>query len=316
MLLEEAEHAPELLPELAQRGVVGDHHQPVLEVREAEGLLQAVRDQRPRRVGRADLILGHPLDEGVAIFGGEGGLRILVDGAHAELAPVRGLEAQGLRLFAPALLGRLEAAREGAEVEDFDLDRAWPRGGGSSVPGGCGGGRTALYLGLAAMRTVFRPDVSWLLASAGTRRRIKAAATRAEVRIGELTSLLPSDYGRGPLWAVLGCFDERRRTAHSQPSSRTASSTRRAPTSCSTPTTRWTGIPGARRRSRGRGAEDKPILLSIGYSACHWCHVMERESFEDEEIAAPHERALRAASRWTARSGPTSTTSTWRPRWR
>jgi uncharacterized protein len=31
--------------------------------------------------------------------------------------------------------------------------------------------------------------------------------------------------------------------------------------------------------------EDKPILLSIGYSACHWCHVMERESFEDEAIA-------------------------------
>ena len=33
-------------------------------------------------------------------------------------------------------------------------------------------------------------------------------------------------------------------------------------------------------------SEDRPILLSIGYSACHWCHVMERESFEDEEIAA------------------------------
>ncbi|MGH7905183.1 MAG: thioredoxin domain-containing protein, partial [Candidatus Binataceae bacterium] len=32
-------------------------------------------------------------------------------------------------------------------------------------------------------------------------------------------------------------------------------------------------------------AEDKPILLSIGYSACHWCHVMERESFENGEIA-------------------------------
>ena len=31
--------------------------------------------------------------------------------------------------------------------------------------------------------------------------------------------------------------------------------------------------------------EDKPILLSIGYSACHWCHVMERESFEDAETA-------------------------------
>src|SRR5688572_25641377 len=31
--------------------------------------------------------------------------------------------------------------------------------------------------------------------------------------------------------------------------------------------------------------EDKPILLSIGYSACHWCHVMERESFEDGDTA-------------------------------
>src|SRR3982750_2165362 len=32
--------------------------------------------------------------------------------------------------------------------------------------------------------------------------------------------------------------------------------------------------------------ENKPILVSIGYSACHWCHVMERESFEKEAIAA------------------------------
>src|SRR5262245_54889579 len=31
--------------------------------------------------------------------------------------------------------------------------------------------------------------------------------------------------------------------------------------------------------------EQKPIFLSIGYSACHWCHVMERESFESAEIA-------------------------------
>ena len=42
----------------------------------------------------------------------------------------------------------------------------------------------------------------------------------------------------------------------------------------------------------GRGAfekaraEDKPIFLSVGYSTCHWCHVMERESFENEDIAA------------------------------
>jgi hypothetical protein len=31
--------------------------------------------------------------------------------------------------------------------------------------------------------------------------------------------------------------------------------------------------------------ENKPIFLSIGYSTCHWCHVMERESFENPEIA-------------------------------
>jgi uncharacterized protein YyaL (SSP411 family) len=31
--------------------------------------------------------------------------------------------------------------------------------------------------------------------------------------------------------------------------------------------------------------QDKPVFLSIGYSTCHWCHVMERESFEDEETA-------------------------------
>src|SRR5689334_20768649 len=32
--------------------------------------------------------------------------------------------------------------------------------------------------------------------------------------------------------------------------------------------------------------EDKPILLSVGYSACHWCHVMAHESFEDPAVAA------------------------------
>src|SRR6476620_8429429 len=32
--------------------------------------------------------------------------------------------------------------------------------------------------------------------------------------------------------------------------------------------------------------ENKPVMVSIGYAACHWCHVMERESFENEEVAA------------------------------
>ena len=42
---------------------------------------------------------------------------------------------------------------------------------------------------------------------------------------------------------------------------------------------------GAEAFDRAR-REDKPLFLSIGYSACHWCHVMERESFENEETAA------------------------------
>lgn len=42
---------------------------------------------------------------------------------------------------------------------------------------------------------------------------------------------------------------------------------------------------GSEALDRARN-EDKPIFLSIGYSACHWCHVMERECFENEQIAA------------------------------
>jgi uncharacterized protein YyaL (SSP411 family) len=41
--------------------------------------------------------------------------------------------------------------------------------------------------------------------------------------------------------------------------------------------------PEALERAR---ATDRPVLLSVGYSSCHWCHVMERESFEDDETAA------------------------------
>ena len=43
---------------------------------------------------------------------------------------------------------------------------------------------------------------------------------------------------------------------------------------------------GAGGACRQQNRQNRPILLSIGYSACHWCHVMERESFENEAIAA------------------------------
>lgn len=46
---------------------------------------------------------------------------------------------------------------------------------------------------------------------------------------------------------------------------------------------RW--YPWGREALQRAKNEDKPLIISIGYSACHWCHVMERESFEDEEIA-------------------------------
>jgi uncharacterized protein YyaL (SSP411 family) len=53
-------------------------------------------------------------------------------------------------------------------------------------------------------------------------------------------------------------------------------------------------VPGRRGFRKGPPREDKPIFLSIGYSTCHWCHVMERESFENEEIAAILNRWFRA----------------------
>ena len=45
-------------------------------------------------------------------------------------------------------------------------------------------------------------------------------------------------------------------------------------------------LPWGEEAFRKAREEDKPIFLSVGYSTCHWCHVMERESFENEEIAA------------------------------
>jgi hypothetical protein len=59
----------------------------------------------------------------------------------------------------------------------------------------------------------------------------------------------------------------------------------RPPISCSTPNpVDW--MPwGEAALARAR-REDRPIFLSVGYAACHWCHVMAHESFEDEATAA------------------------------
>jgi uncharacterized protein YyaL (SSP411 family) len=46
---------------------------------------------------------------------------------------------------------------------------------------------------------------------------------------------------------------------------------------------RW--FPWNEEAFREAKEQDKPVFLSIGYSTCHWCHVMEKESFEDEAVA-------------------------------
>ncbi len=44
-------------------------------------------------------------------------------------------------------------------------------------------------------------------------------------------------------------------------------------------------MPWGKEAFRLAQKQDKPIFLSIGYSTCHWCHVMEKESFEDIDVA-------------------------------
>ena len=80
------------------------------------------------------------------------------------------------------------------------------------------------------------------------------------------------------------CQNSRRRPYRVR-TCRTASRASAVRISCSTRTTRWTGTRGATRPLPRRAREDKPIFLSIGYSTCHWCHVMEHESFEDAAVA-------------------------------
>ena len=94
-----------------------------------------------RGVGGADLVLGHPFHEGVAVLRRQRGFRVLVHGADAELTTVAGVEAQRFGLLAPALLGRLEAAGERFGGPALPPRSASPRGGGSWARAGSGAGR-------------------------------------------------------------------------------------------------------------------------------------------------------------------------------
>ena len=57
--------------------------------------------------------------------------------------------------------------------------------------------------------------------------------------------------------------------------------------------------------------EDKPVFLSVGYATCHWCHVMERESFENRGMADLLNRYVISIKGWTVKSGRISIGSTW-----
>ena len=74
---------------------------------------------------------------------------------------------------------------------------------------------------------------------------------------------------------------------------RTASPARPAPICCSTRTTPCTGGRGAPEALAEAKRTNRPILLSVGYAACHWCHVMAHESFEDAGHRRGDERAVR-----------------------
>jgi uncharacterized protein YyaL (SSP411 family) len=52
------------------------------------------------------------------------------------------------------------------------------------------------------------------------------------------------------------------------------------------------GWSGAKKPSRKLSEEDKPVLLDIGAVWCHWCHVMDRESYENAATAEHHQRAF------------------------
>ena len=84
------------------------------------------------------------------------------------------------------------------------------------------------------------------------------------------------------------------RSSRTRPPRRQPAGRRRpAPICCSTRTTRCIGRPGGRRRWPRPRPQNKPILLSVGYAACHWCHVMAHESFENDGDRRADERALR-----------------------
>ena len=126
ILFERAQQARELLLELAEPGIVGQHHQQPGHDRDAGGARQRVDHQGVARVGRADLVLHDVVrDTGLQRLR-QDGRGVLVERAELPLAPVAPLQLERLRLLAAAFLVGPEPARERRQVQQGGLDRRRP----------------------------------------------------------------------------------------------------------------------------------------------------------------------------------------------
>ena len=115
----------------------------------------------------------------------------------------------------------------------------------------------------------------------------QAAAARRRLRAGGVRGVVDPEAGSDRLSATLSRTEPPSAVAP-QSKWRMAESSRRRDEPLPPAARGQPGrlVPVGRGGARAARAEDKPILLSIGYSACHWCHVMAHESFEDRRRRA------------------------------
>jgi hypothetical protein len=127
VLVDLAREPREILPELAERGVVRHDHQLLVRVQDAGGLHQLVGDQEGGRVIGRHLVLHQLARPGVLQLLGQDAGRVLVDRAERVVPAVPTLEGEPLRLAPAHAHDRLQAAREALQVQDLDLDRGRPQ---------------------------------------------------------------------------------------------------------------------------------------------------------------------------------------------
>jgi hypothetical protein len=126
LLFDKSKSSAELLAERAEPVVVGQEHEPVGGAEDPRGFGKGIDHHRPKGMSGTHLVLNDGVDECVAQFLGQDGRGVLVDGAELPFATLAAFERERRGLFAAPPLFRPQAAREGAEVEDFDLEVRLP----------------------------------------------------------------------------------------------------------------------------------------------------------------------------------------------